>query len=77
MQINSIHSKIGIPIKCQRCGHERIYRGTNPFFTLCTRCRTTISLRKMKRISTGPEGDCRLTRTPPIEVSTGDEASIP
>jgi hypothetical protein len=31
---------------CQRCTHEWNYKGYNPYFTLCTRCRTTVRIRR-------------------------------
>lgn len=35
---------------CQRCGHTWPYKGHNPFFTLCPRCRTTVRTRKNKSL---------------------------
>jgi hypothetical protein len=34
-------------LRCQRCFHVWTYGGKNPYFTLCPRCRTTISTRKI------------------------------
>ena len=31
---------------CQRCSHEWLYTGQNPYFTLCPHCRTTVRIRK-------------------------------
>ena len=47
----------GIIIKCQRCGHQRMYRGKNPFFTICTYCRTSISIKKNEVKPTLPNQD--------------------
>lgn len=35
-------------LRCQRCHHEWVYRGTNPFFTLCPHCRTTVRTTRNK-----------------------------
>lgn len=37
-----------LALKCQRCLHEWIYRGENPFFTLCPHCRTTVRTTRNK-----------------------------
>ena len=65
----------GVRIKCQRCGHERTYRGANPFFTSCTYCRTTISLRKIKNKLAGSKGDCGLRPTQPVEATVESDSS--
>jgi hypothetical protein len=70
-----IDSSEGVRIKCQRCGHERTYRGSNPFFTSCTYCRTTISLRKIKNNLAGSKGDCALCPTQPVEATIKSDAS--
>ena len=57
MQTNMDIPSGGIIIKCHRCGHQRIYRGKNPFFTICTFCRTSISIRKNKVETTLPNQD--------------------
>ncbi len=32
----------GIILQCQRCSHQWTYTGRNPYFTLCTYCKTTV-----------------------------------
>jgi len=39
-----------LKIQCHRCGKKRFYRGNNPYYTSCTFCRTTISIRKSKEM---------------------------
>jgi DNA-directed RNA polymerase subunit RPC12/RpoP len=46
-------------LACQRCGHKWPYKGHNPFFTLCPRCRTTVRTKK-KSLS-------------PVQVPGGDD----
>jgi hypothetical protein len=41
-------NKQGIKLQCQRCEHQWTYTGKNPYFTLCTRCKTTVRLKKSK-----------------------------
>jgi ribosomal protein L37E len=38
----------GTKLQCQRCGRQWIYHGRNPYFALCTFCKTTVSIRKNK-----------------------------
>jgi len=38
----------GIILQCQRCSHQWTYTGRNPYFTLCTYCKTTVRLKKSK-----------------------------
>lgn len=37
-------------LTCQRCLHEWAYKGRNPFFTLCPRCRTTVRTARKENI---------------------------
>ena len=38
--------KTGIELKCQKCGKLWFYKGNNPFYAICSYCRTTVSIRK-------------------------------
>ena len=38
--------KIGKQLKCQKCGNLWFYKGNNPFYAVCSYCRTTVSIRK-------------------------------
>ena len=38
----------GTKLQCQRCGRQWIYHGQNPYFALCTFCKTTVSIKKNK-----------------------------
>ena len=44
---SQINKQTNRRMKCQRCLHEWLYGGRNPYFTLCPHCRTTISTRKI------------------------------
>src|SRR5215203_3257153 len=33
-------------VVCQRCNHEWMYKGTNPYICTCPFCRTTVTLNK-------------------------------
>jgi len=37
-------------LTCQRCLHEWVYKGKNPFFTLCPHCRTTVRTTRKKNL---------------------------
>ena len=41
-------SSRGIRLRCGRCSHEWTYNGKNPYFTLCTFCKTTVRIKKNK-----------------------------
>jgi hypothetical protein len=56
----------GVFIKCQRCGHQWVYRGKNPFFTICTFCRTSISIKKNKVETALPNQDCAPVKATPV-----------
>ena len=35
-----------IKLRCQRCLNEWEYQGSNPFYAICSFCRTTVSIKK-------------------------------
>ena len=35
-----------IKLRCQRCFNEWEYQGSNPFYAICSFCRTTVSIKK-------------------------------
>lgn len=57
---------LGVFIKCQRCGHQWQYRGKNPFFTICTFCRTSVSIRKNRVKPAQSNQVWTLERTAPV-----------
>jgi hypothetical protein len=46
---------IGKKQVCQRCSHEWVYKGSNPYVCTCPFCRTTVTLNK--KSSLVEEGD--------------------
>jgi Zn finger protein HypA/HybF involved in hydrogenase expression len=38
------------PMKCHRCSHEWNYSGKNIYVATCPHCRTTLTIRKHKRL---------------------------
>jgi len=65
-----------LKIKCHRCGKKRFYRGNNPYYTSCTFCRTTISIRKSKEMLKAEEVGAHVQPTamvPAITTTTKDE----
>ena len=38
--------KKGVKLKCQRCGYVWIYAGENPIIAPCSRCKTSVSIKK-------------------------------
>lgn len=32
-------------LKCQRCNHEWIYQGKNPYYASCPFCKTSVSIK--------------------------------
>jgi ribosomal protein L37E len=47
-QHNHRQTDNGTKLRCQRCGRQWVYHGRNPYFALCTFCKTTVSIRKNK-----------------------------
>ncbi len=45
-QHNHRQTNNGTKLKCQRCGRQWVHHGHNPYFALCTFCKTTVSIRK-------------------------------
>jgi len=37
-----------IPLVCQRCGNSWLYKGCNPYFAICTFCKTTVQVRSQQ-----------------------------
>lgn len=37
-----------VKLKCKRCGYEWEYNGNSEWYTSCSRCRTTINIKKQK-----------------------------
>ena len=47
--MNTIQKEVsGIKQHCQRCCHEWIYTGTNPYVCTCPYCRTTVTINKKR-----------------------------
>lgn len=57
------NKQINRNIRCQRCFHEWTYSGGNPYFTLCPRCRTTVSTRKKASQSVQVRGQAQTATT--------------
>lgn len=36
----------GIEVTCHRCGNKWIYRGNSKFYVPCSKCKTSINIRK-------------------------------
>ncbi|MGB6629580.1 MAG: hypothetical protein WBE61_15745 [Nitrososphaeraceae archaeon] len=60
-----------VKIKCHRCGKQRFYRGNNPYYTSCTFCRTTISIRKSKEMLKAEEVGAHIQPTAMVPTSNG------
>jgi hypothetical protein len=63
-------------MQCQRCSHEWTYSGENPYFTLCPRCRTTVSTRK-KASQSAQVGSQSQTATTESVIYIGEGEKLP
>lgn len=46
VQQNQMINEDGILIACHRCDYKWTYKGANPYYCCCPRCRTTIRIGK-------------------------------
>jgi hypothetical protein len=37
-----------VPLECQRCHNQWVYKGKNPFFAICTWCKSTVQIERHK-----------------------------
>jgi len=72
---NKYTSKATDGLVCQRCKHSWDYRGKNPFFTLCPRCRTTVRTKKKNKLPMPVEVG-RPVQASTVQI-TGDEELQP
>lgn len=38
-----------VPLKCQNCGYEWTYKGDNPFYAPCSRCKSSVHIKKQRQ----------------------------
>jgi tRNA(Ile2) C34 agmatinyltransferase TiaS len=38
--------EVTMKLKCQRCGNEWEYKGKNEYYAPCSKCKTSVSLKK-------------------------------
>ena len=69
MQASTQNGNREVLIQCHRCGRKRVYRGKNPYFTICNFCRTTVSIKKSKIETVLPEQDSGLIKATPVTTS--------
>lgn len=44
----AIRQQQDVSLVCQRCAHSWRYRGYNPYFAICSFCKTTVQVRRSK-----------------------------
>lgn len=37
-----------VPLKCPNCGYEWTYKGDNPFYATCSRCKSSVNIKKQR-----------------------------
>lgn len=40
----------GIKLKCQRCGHEWIYKGKSQYYAPCSNCKSSVNIRTQQKV---------------------------
>jgi hypothetical protein len=46
MNTSNNQTNKGILLQCHRCPNQWTYRGNNPFYGVCSFCRTTVNIKK-------------------------------
>jgi hypothetical protein len=53
---------------CQKCNNKWLYRGRNPYFAICSWCKSTVQVRKHKLVATATGGKSLARPDHPITV---------
>ena len=51
-----------IPLTCKKCGNRWEYGGNSTYFTACSRCKTSVSIRKQLQLDATLEDEPEIGR---------------